>query len=88
MKKIKHLMAIAVIALAPTLTQAAKHLDHNAFMDEQLFWARQLQSLGLAGKPLPAKYVSANTLAQAIQNVLNDGSYYNTAQKVSPTMQK
>jgi UDP:flavonoid glycosyltransferase YjiC (YdhE family) len=58
------------------------------FMDEQLFWAKQLQSLGLAGKPLAAKYVSANTLAQAIQNVLNDGSYYNTAQKVSPSMQK
>jgi UDP:flavonoid glycosyltransferase YjiC (YdhE family) len=57
-------------------------------MDEQLFWAKQLQSLGLAGKPLAAKYVSANTLAQAIQNVLNDGSYYNTAQKVSPSMQK
>ncbi|MGZ3159891.1 MAG: glycosyltransferase [Burkholderiaceae bacterium] len=25
------------------------------FMDEQLFWARQLQALGVAGKPLPAK---------------------------------
>jgi hypothetical protein len=45
-------------------------------------------AVGLAGKPLPAKYVSANILAQAIQNVLNNGSYYNTAQKVFPTMQK
>jgi UDP:flavonoid glycosyltransferase YjiC (YdhE family) len=33
------------------------------FMDEQLFWARQLQSLGLAGNPLPAKKVTAVTLA-------------------------
>jgi|GEM_PF-580949 len=36
MKKIKHIMAIAVIALAPALTQAAaKHLDHNALMSLQ-----------------------------------------------------
>jgi len=35
MKKIKYAMAIAVIALTPTLTQAAKHLDHNALMSLQ-----------------------------------------------------
>jgi UDP:flavonoid glycosyltransferase YjiC (YdhE family) len=58
------------------------------FMDEQLFWAKQLQILGLAGKSLPAKYVSANTLAQAIQNVLNNSHYYSTAQNASTTMQK
>jgi UDP:flavonoid glycosyltransferase YjiC (YdhE family) len=58
------------------------------FMDEQLFWARKLQSLGLAGKPLPAKYVSANTLAKAIQNVLTNSHYYNTAQNVCPNMQE
>lgn len=47
------------------------------FMDEQLFWARQLQSLGLAGKPLPAKYVSTDTLAQAVQNIQNSDHYRN-----------
>lgn len=56
------------------------------FMDEQLFWARQLQTLGLAGKPLPAKRVSASTLAQGIQNLLNNSHYYYTAQKLSSDM--
>lgn len=36
MKKVKHIMAIAVIALVPTLTQAAaKHLSHEALMSLQ-----------------------------------------------------
>jgi UDP:flavonoid glycosyltransferase YjiC (YdhE family) len=41
------------------------------FMDEQLFWAKQLQVLGLAGKPLPAKKVTAAMLAKAIKTVLD-----------------
>jgi UDP:flavonoid glycosyltransferase YjiC (YdhE family) len=41
------------------------------FMDEQLFWARQLQPLGLAGNPLPAKKVTAAALAKAIRTALN-----------------
>lgn len=39
------------------------------FMDEQLFWARQLQNLGLAGAPLPAKTINAQSLAEAIKTV-------------------
>ena len=36
MKKIQQALAIAFIASAPTLTQAAaKHLDHNALMSLQ-----------------------------------------------------
>jgi UDP:flavonoid glycosyltransferase YjiC (YdhE family) len=58
------------------------------FMDEQLFWARQLQALGLAGNPLPAKRVTANRLAQGIQNILGNSHYYNIAQQQSGGMQK
>ncbi len=57
------------------------------FMDEQLFWARQLQTLGLAGKPLPAKQVIASTLAQGIQNILSNSHYLSTAQQLSTGMQ-
>lgn len=58
------------------------------FMDEQLFWARQLQALGLAAKPLPAKRVTANSLAQAIQNIVSNSHYHNTAQQLSTGMQR
>jgi UDP:flavonoid glycosyltransferase YjiC (YdhE family) len=36
------------------------------FMDEQLFWGCQLQTLGLAFAPLPARKVNARSLAKAI----------------------
>lgn len=40
------------------------------FMDEQLFWACQLQHLGLAPTPLPAKNATAATLSERIKTVL------------------
>jgi sterol 3beta-glucosyltransferase len=40
------------------------------FMDEQLFWACQLEKLGLASTPLLAKNASAQALATRIQHVL------------------
>ncbi|MGR8933710.1 MAG: glycosyltransferase [Gammaproteobacteria bacterium] len=40
------------------------------FMDEQLFWARQLQILGVADIPLPARKVTARSLAQAVLKTL------------------
>lgn len=40
------------------------------FMDEQLFWACQLQHLGLAPAPLPAKNATASALSQKIKAVL------------------
>lgn len=58
------------------------------FMDEQLFWARQLQTLGVAGKPLPAKKVTAKALAQAISNVLSNASYRQQAQDFGARMKK
>lgn len=57
------------------------------FMDEQLFWARQLRSLGMAGKPLPAKKVVATTLAQAIGHILSKPCYKEQAQRMSQQMQ-
>ncbi|MGJ0516234.1 MAG: glycosyltransferase [Methylomicrobium sp.] len=57
------------------------------FMEEQLFWATQLQRMGLAGKPLPAKRITAKALAQAIKNILADPGYGNRAQQISEQMQ-
>jgi len=57
------------------------------FMDEQLFWARQLQSLGLAGKPLPAKKVTAAALAEGIRTVLASKTMRDNAQQASAAMQ-
>jgi UDP:flavonoid glycosyltransferase YjiC (YdhE family) len=57
------------------------------FMDEQLFWARQLQSLGLAGKPLPAKKVTAIALAKGIRTVLDSTSMRDNAKQASLAMQ-
>jgi len=57
------------------------------FMDEQLFWARQLQSLGLAGKPLPAKNVTAVALAKGIRTVLDSKTMQDNAKQASQAMQ-
>ncbi|MDO9270139.1 MAG: glycosyltransferase [Methylobacter sp.] len=57
------------------------------FMDEQLFWARQLQALGLAGKPLPAKKINAMALAKGIRTVLDSQSIRNNARQASLVMQ-
>jgi UDP:flavonoid glycosyltransferase YjiC (YdhE family) len=57
------------------------------FMDEQLFWARQLQNLGLAGDPLPAKTINAQLLAKAIQTVLNTQSMQEKSRLASLSMQ-
>jgi len=57
------------------------------FMDEQLFWAQQLQKLGLAGKPLPAKAINAQTLANAIKTVLASRNMQEKSRLASQTMQ-
>ncbi len=57
------------------------------FMDEQLFWAQQLQALALAGPPLLAKKVTAITLAKGIKTVLNSQSIRNNAKKAGLLMQ-
>jgi len=58
------------------------------FMDEQLYWAKQLQALGLAGKPLPAKKATSMTLAIAIKTVLDSSSMTEKAQQAGMMMQK
>lgn len=58
------------------------------FMDEQLFWARQLQSLGLAGKPLPAKNVTAVALTKGIRTVLDSKTMQDNAKQASAAMQR
>jgi len=57
------------------------------FMDEQLFWGRQLQILGLAFAPLPARKVNAQSLAKAIQKVLDSETPGNNAKSHSRKMQ-
>ena len=57
------------------------------FMDEQLYWAKQLQALGLAGKPLPAKKVTAMSLATGIRAVLASVSMTEKAQQAGMKMQ-
>ena len=57
------------------------------FMNEQLFWAKQLQALGVAGKPLPAKKLTAKALAEGIKVVLSTVAMKEKAYQVSLTMQ-
>ena len=57
------------------------------FMDEQMFWGRRLQQLALAGQPLPAKNVTAEALAEAINVTLASAHYRQQAQRASQTMQ-
>jgi sterol 3beta-glucosyltransferase len=57
------------------------------FMEEQLFWATQLQALGVAGRPLPAKRVTAKALAQALGNILSNPRYGELARRTGEQMQ-
>jgi sterol 3beta-glucosyltransferase len=50
------------------------------FMDEQLFWGRQLQKSGLAPAPLPAKHATTEQLAARIKTVLNSADMAQRAQ--------
>jgi sterol 3beta-glucosyltransferase len=49
------------------------------FMDEQLFWAYQLQHLGLAPAPLLAKNASATALSERIKAVLQSEKMHSNA---------
>ena len=59
------------------------------FMDEQLFWACQLEKAGVAPKPLPARKANAQALAERIKTVLQTPSMTEKAQlakqAISPT---
>lgn len=44
------------------------------FMDEQLFWACQLQHLGLASAPLLAKHATATVLSERLKAVLQSAN--------------
>ena len=56
------------------------------FIDEQLFWGHQLQTLGLAFAPLPARKANALSLAKAIQKVLRSEKLANNAKSYSLKM--
>lgn len=50
------------------------------FMDEQLFWGKQLQLLGFAPEPLPAKSATAEKLAERLNIVLHSAQMHLNAQ--------
>jgi len=52
------------------------------FMDEQLFWAKALQQLGLAGKALLARKANAKQLAGRIKTILSNETYLKNAEGV------
>ncbi|MCQ8106069.1 glycosyltransferase [Methylomonas sp. SURF-2] len=57
------------------------------FMDEQLFWGLRIQQLGLGGKPLAAKSVSAEALAGAIATTLNTPAWRDRVRQAAQEMQ-
>ncbi|MGR8932231.1 MAG: glycosyltransferase [Gammaproteobacteria bacterium] len=57
------------------------------FMDEQFVWGRRLQRLKLAGKPLPAKTVTAKALAGAVGKLFASNDYRSRAKWASRSMQ-
>ncbi len=56
------------------------------FMDEQLFWGRQLQGLGLAGKPLLARNATRGRLAKRIAIVLQSGTMRDNTRRAALQM--
>jgi len=56
------------------------------FMDEQLFWACQLENLGVAPAPLPAKKANTHALAMRIQTVLNTKNIQSNAKRAGNTI--
>lgn len=57
------------------------------FIDEQQFWGKQLQTLGLAVKPLPSKSITAKALRNALGSILSDSRYRKAAQQAKHNMQ-
>lgn len=53
------------------------------FMDEQLFWGRQLYLADLAAEPLPAQKATADKLAERIKLVLNSAAMHANAQRAA-----
>lgn len=56
------------------------------FMDEQLYWGKQLHRMGLAAPPLPAKRASAEELARRIRTVLASPAMGERAQECRQQM--
>lgn len=56
------------------------------FMDEQLFWGCQLQRVGLAPAPLPAKNATAEKLAERIKTVIHASDMTHRAQQAKQSI--
>lgn len=52
------------------------------FMDEQLFWGRTVENLGIAAEPLQARKADAAQLTSRIKTILSDDRYRIHAEKV------
>ncbi|WP_295749110.1 glycosyltransferase [Undibacterium sp.] len=68
-------------------TLACKPSIVVAHLDEQEFWGKQLQDLGIGGKPLRRRSLTAAKLAQQILSVLNTPQMAQQAEKMARTMQ-
>ncbi|MGR9052382.1 MAG: glycosyltransferase, partial [Gammaproteobacteria bacterium] len=58
------------------------------FMDEQLFWGRTLEKLGMAAEPLPAKKADAERLASRIRTILSNEQYSLNARKIGEAISR
>jgi len=57
------------------------------FMDEQLYWSKRLQKLGIAGKPLAINIATIDVLANRLRLVLDSDAMRQNAQNLSRQMQ-
>lgn len=56
------------------------------FMDEQLYWAKQLKKLGVAGRPLALKAATIELLAERLRGALGSSQLRQRAENLSKQM--
>jgi UDP:flavonoid glycosyltransferase YjiC (YdhE family) len=55
---------------------------------DQIYWGQQLHRIGVAGKPLHRRSITAKKLANGIHAVLNSPSMKKKAQEIGEIMRK
>lgn len=69
-----------------TATRAGLPSVVVSFMEEQMFWGRQLHRLGLAPEPWPARRVTATRLAASIRSLLQAAPMHEAAERAGQQM--